>query len=359
MVNGKFCLISAESRRSLDFNYITRFINQMAGFGYYFDRISRVAYDSSKEIRSALGGARVEYTDIFVLCPQTMVQSIKDFYSDLYGTRFESLGILTCGSATVFVIPFTDCRISFEDIKAVLDEKYSISYGKEYIRACAPYAEVCKAINSAIPNSENRGVTINVKSSFCDSVIEILYTSATPKIFLDEVIRKIVGTLEESVYALENITLAEQLYRLLKLRRMKIAVAESFTGGGVGKALVGVSGISEVYTEGLNTYSNESKSARLGVKELTLKQYGAVSAETAYEMVEGLLSAGSCDIAISTTGIAGPKSDNTQKPVGLAYIGVGVKDDIAVYKFNFEGDRETITSTAINRALFLAYKRLK
>lgn len=359
MNGGKFCLISAESRRSLDFTYISRYVNLLASFGYYFDRVSRIAYDSTEEIRAALVGAKSDYTDIFVLCPLSMAQTITDFYSGLYGARFDGLGIMSCGAATVFVIPFTDRRISDDDIKNTLGTKYGVIYGREYIRACAPYSEVCKAVSEALEGCESCGVTINVKSCNCDSALEILYTSATPKLFLDVVLRKLVSALSDSVYALENISLSEQLYRLLKLRRMKIAVAESFTGGGMAKALVSVSGISEVYTEGLNTYSNESKAARLGVKELTLKQYGAVSAETAYEMAAGLLAAGSCDIAISTTGIAGPKSDNTQKPVGLAYIGIGVKDDIAVYKFNFEGDRETITNTAINRALFLAYKRLK
>ena len=171
--------------------------------------------------------------------------------------------------------------------------------------------------------------------------------------------REIVKILSDYIYALEDITLAEQLIRLLKLRRMKICTAESFTGGGVGKKLVSVSGASEVYCEGLNTYSNSSKTARLGVSELTLSQRGAVSAETAYQMAEGLYDGKTCNVAVSTTGIAGPKSDNTSKPVGLAFIGVGVDGDISVYKFNFHGDRKTITETAINHALFLTYKKLK
>ncbi|MGN0805964.1 MAG: CinA family protein, partial [Candidatus Coproplasma sp.] len=93
--------------------------------------------------------------------------------------------------------------------------------------------------------------------------------------------------------------------------------------------------------------------------EMTLKQHGAVSAETAYAMAAGLIKTGNCQLAVSTTGIAGPKSDNTLKPVGLAYIGIGLGEDIAVYKFNFKGDRDTISRTAINQALFLAYKRIK
>ena len=76
-------------------------------------------------------------------------------------------------------------------------------------------------------------------------------------------------------------------------------------------------------------------------------------------MVEGLLDTGNCDVAISTTGIAGPDSDGTLKPVGLLYIGAGTSDNINVFKYNLQGDRKTITETAINLALFHAFKTVK
>jgi nicotinamide-nucleotide amidase len=76
-------------------------------------------------------------------------------------------------------------------------------------------------------------------------------------------------------------------------------------------------------------------------------------------MSAGLIKTGNCDVAISTTGIAGPKSDDTKKPVGLCYIGVGMKDGVHTYKLNLTGTREEITETAKNTALFLAIKKLK
>lgn len=222
----------------------------------------------------------------------------------------------------------------------------------------APNDLLVKALDSARKITGD-GVSFNVTDSYGDCKIEIVYSSDTPKMALDECVQEIAKLLKDYIYATEDVSLSEQLVRLLKLRRMKICTAESFTGGGVGKRLVEVSGVSEVFFEALNTYSNESKMQRLGVKEVTLNKHGAVSAETAREMVEGLLKTGNCNVAVSTTGIAGPKSDNTLKPVGLAYIGVGVGEDISVYQFNFVGDRQTITETAINQALFLTYKRLK
>ena len=171
-----------------------------------------------------------------------------------------------------------------------------------------------------------------------------MYSEEISKSAFDKVFRSLVSSLDEYVYCIEDYTLAERLYQLLKLRRMKISVAESFTGGGIGKKLVEIPGISEVYFEGLNTYSNEAKMQRLGVRNMTLHQF---------------IKSGNCDISIATTGIAGPKSDNTSKPVGLVYIAVGTRKDVSVFKYNLKGDRNTITNTAVNLALFHAFKTLK
>lgn len=98
--------------------------------------------------------------------------------------------------------------------------------------------------------------------------------------------------------------------------------------------------------------------ARLGVTDYTLKKFGAVSNETAYEMAAGLLKEGKCDLAVATTGIAGPDADGTDKPVGLCYIAVGTMDRVRVFRFLLDGDREAVTKRATNLALFLAYKEV-
>ena len=97
---------------------------------------------------------------------------------------------------------------------------------------------------------------------------------------------------------------------------------------------------------------------RLGVKADDLRREGAVSSIVAYQMAVGLLKEG-CDLAIATTGIAGPKSDDTKKPVGLCYIAIGTRDGVHTYKFNLSGTREQITERAKNTAMFLAIKRIK
>ncbi|MGN0805205.1 MAG: CinA family protein [Candidatus Coproplasma sp.] len=358
----KLCLLSLESKRILNFNTLQSACESLASIGYYCDKVCKVAYDNSNEIVHSFKDALDNYSNVVIFCPQSMCSAVMKYFSSQCGTNFDSLGMLTTETHSIFLFN-SDCanRLTWSDVKSHLDNKYSVKFDRVYIRACAPMDVVEKTLAKASEecNLSELNANFNVKYDCGDCRIEILYTSSTPKIYLDELVRMVVDCLGEYVYALEDITLAEQLYRLLKLRRMKISIAESFTGGGVGKKLVEVPGVSEVYFEGLNTYANEAKTYRLGVKELTLKQYGAVSAETAYEMAEGLLNTGNCDIAVATTGIAGPKSDNTSKPVGLAYIAVGVVDDIEVFKFNFGGDRENITKCGINQALYLTYKKLK
>lgn len=362
--NKKNILISFENKRSGDFSGIERVCEKLASCGYFFDKISRAAFDNSEEIVRAIKDGSAHYENVFLLYPAQMDKTIKTFVADLMKSEFDGLGVLVSANVIVFTL-YSDAlnRLSYDDVKRILDKKYSISYDRAVIKTiCAPQQLLEDAITSAKSVLDNGGgdAVINLSESYGDCRIEIVYTNTTPKMTVDGAVREIVKELNEFVYAMEDIPLAEQLYRLLQLRRMKISVAESFTGGGICKRLVEVSGISEVFFEGLNTYSNESKIQRLGVNELTLKQYGAVSTETAKEMAEGLLNSGNCDIALATTGIAGPKSDNTQKPVGLAYIAVGCAHrGVIVYKFNFGGDRANITQTAINQALFLAFKELK
>ncbi len=114
--------------------------------------------------------------------------------------------------------------------------------------------------------------------------------------------------------------LAEKAVEKLKQKNKTLALAESCTGGWVSKLITDVSGASSVYLGGVCSYSNAVKIKLLGVKAETLKTYGAVSEQTAKEMASGVRVALSADIGIGITGIAGPLSDNTAKPVGLIYI---------------------------------------
>lgn len=354
------CLVFIRNKK-LNIDYV-KFESLMRGFSsgcYYFDKVVSVPFDNSREISAQLKECREVYENTVIVCSSEQTKMISDYVSRLYSATFDTGNVLTSGEQSVLICDSNADFVVFgENAVRILNNKYGKRYDKFYIKCVGAPA---KLINETIQKAseESAEMSFSVYDDYGDCTIEVSYSSNTPKMVADGVQRKFVTALQDYIYALEDITLAQRLFQLLQLRRMKISVAESFTGGGVGKRLVEVAGISEVYFEGLNTYANESKILRLGVKELTLKQYGAVSGEVAYEMAEGLIKTNNCDVSIATTGIAGPKSDGSQKPVGLAYIAIGLRERIDVYKFNFKGDRLAITNAAINQALFLAYKTLK
>ena len=218
---------------------------------------------------------------------------------------------------------------------------------------------LCIAQCEKIAGTTGKKLEFFVSEHYDDTRIEIDYPVDAPKPLIDEVTRIFVGAFSEELYSMDDTPLEKRLCELLKVRGKKISVAESFTGGGVGRRIVSVSGASEVYFEGLNTYSGNAKVKRLGVSPFTLNTVGAVSDQTAYEMCAGLLSTGDCDAAIATTGLAGPKSDESGLPVGLCFLAAGLDGKIYIARHIFTGTRKEITEKAINHALFWAYKHLK
>ena len=157
-------------------------------------------------------------------------------------------------------------------------------------------------------------------------------------------------------------SIEKQTVELLKSKKLKLATAESCTGGLISKRITDVSGSSEVFEGGVVCYSNRFKENVLGVSPETLKKYGAVSRETAREMVKGVLSLTKADIAVAVTGIAGPSSDDTNKPVGLVYIAVSDGKSTIVKKLlnNFTGDvREQNRSISADTALEIIMEAIR
>lgn len=132
-----------------------------------------------------------------------------------------------------------------------------------------------------------------------------------------------------------------------------LATAESCTGGGLGQRLTSVSGSSAVYKGGVISYCNEVKHRLLGVDQELLDKFGAVSAQVAEKMASGVRAAIRSDIGIAITGLAGPESDGSGKPVGLVYIGISNGLRTNSFEFHFFGDRETIRAKAEDEAFLL------
>lgn len=336
--------------------------------GFTFTETRILNEIEEKTVLSTLTALKTEYEFILLLSNKGSIPLAKQYLTKLFPEGIYQGGINGCGiyDSQKFVwmlLSYADVQNTKEYVENTcvpfLKRKSGERIEHFVIRAIGVNEAHLERLFSEVKNMSQNQITCHHVRDHGEYIIQISYDGRAAKFLVDDVIRLFVDGLGESIYALENISLEEQLVRLLKLRGRKLSVAESFTGGGVARRIVSVSGASEVYFEGLNTYNERSKIQRLGVSEFTLNTRGAVSDETAYEMATGLLNSGNCDIAIATTGLAGPKSDRSMLPIGLCYIAIGTPERVFVYRYKFDGTREEITEKAINYALFLAYKQLK
>ena len=170
-----------------------------------------------------------------------------------------------------------------------------------------------------------------------------------------EVIEKVMQSpVGKYVYALDAENVEKIVITKLKEKGLTLSVAESCTGGYLGKRLTDIPGASNVFLGGFITYSNEAKMNLLGVKEETLNKYSAVSEQTAIEMAVGTRNLLKTDIGVSITGEAGPVADpSTKQKVGTVFIGIATKDSTRVFKLvtSSQRDREYIRKVASSNAL--------
>lgn len=155
----------------------------------------------------------------------------------------------------------------------------------------------------------------------------------------------------QSLYATGETSIEEVVAKMLVENNLKIAVAESCTGGMVSASLINYPGISSVFMEGCVTYSNEAKMKSLGVKKETLDVYGAVSDKCAKEMASGVAARYNTNVGIATTGIAGPGGGTDEKPVGLVYFGIYINGKVITKKYVFNGDRQGVRERATRTIL--------
>lgn len=166
-----------------------------------------------------------------------------------------------------------------------------------------------------------------------------------------EALREILG---DAVYAVTESpegSMEEAAGRALTQRGLTVATAESCTGGLVAAKLVNYPGISAALNEAHVTYANAAKVRYCGVRPETLDAFGAVSEQTAREMAQGLRERSGADIAVSTTGVAGPGGGTPEKPVGLVYVGCADARGVRVERLTLSGDRQKVRELAALRAL--------
>lgn len=172
-----------------------------------------------------------------------------------------------------------------------------------------------------------------------------------------EMIEKILATeVGPAVYGIDTETIEHELVQRLSRSGKKFAAAESCTGGLIAKRITDVPGSSEVFLGGCVTYANSAKESLLGVKKESLERFGAVSEQVALEMARGVREALGADIAVATTGIAGPGGGSSEKPVGTVWVGISSEkgDRAVLLHISSKRERAYIRTLAASNALYLA-----
>jgi nicotinamide-nucleotide amidase len=202
-------------------------------------------------------------------------------------------------------------------------------------------------------------VDIGTRASLEELTI-ILRGPATPEGSrrLDELQARVCAVLGDRVFGVDGPGLPEITGRMLQERGLTVSVAESCTGGLVGKRFTDIPGSSDYFLGGITAYSNEVKIEMLGVPEELLSRHGAVSSETAAAMAEGVARLLASDCALSVTGVAGPGGGTEEKPVGLVFIGSVVGGITEVERLRLFGRRDQIRERAALAALDLLRRRL-
>lgn len=207
------------------------------------------------------------------------------------------------------------------------------------------------AVNPSVAPYVNDG-EVRIRVSCSAKNVDIAKSKISP------IVQEIKDILGDNVYDVDSDSIQSSLVKILKQKNLKIATAESCTGGMISQMITDVPGSSAVFDYGFCTYANQAKINMLGVNPDTINKYGAVSENTACEMASGLKKVTGADIAISVTGIAGPAGGTDEKPVGLVYIGVAVKDQVYANKFllarHNSPSRNYIRTLAAKNALKIA-----
>lgn len=307
----------------------------------FYEKQGRVKPYESDRDRYLPEGAQILHNPVGV-APAVVVEQDDTVYvllpgppSELQGTFIESVN------------PFLEQRFGQQGM--IYSERYAV-YGYREM-------QLETLLKDLIQNQQNPTIALLIKPGY----IEIRLTAkGESKVDCQEKLgpwRSILLDRLEDIRSLDTSVL-EDFHKVALEAGITIGTAESCTGGLVGKMLTDLGGSSGYYQGGVISYANAVKEQVLGVSSETLATYGAVSEETAKEMVEGVFRVLRTDYAIATTGIAGPGGGSQEKPVGLVYIGIGTPRGITVYKEIFIGDRTSIRKSVAERAIQYVYKEL-
>lgn len=222
-------------------------------------------------------------------------------------------------------------------------------------------SEIDHRIGDLFRRSDNPKIAVLAHDFRADVKITVKSNSAeAAEAMIAPLQSQIEGRLEGHVFGSDDATPASAIHDFLDARNLKVALAESFTGGRIAAALTSVPGSSRSFLGGIVAYDNSVKIAQLGVSEATIAASGAVSAETAAEMARGARRCFGADLALATTGIAGPEGGTSEKPVGLAWFALDdAHAETETQHFQLGGEREAIAQRATTIALGILWQHLR
>jgi len=265
--------------------------------------------------------------------PGILIDKAGKLFCALPGVPYE-LEYITDNS----LVPYILKKFSSGKLKSVLLQKTLQTIG-------IPEAKLAERIGD-LESIVRDGPGFSVKLAFLPSNYEVRLritvetTSRSKALALVRNAEKIIKEKAKSfIYSYDENPIQKEIGRILRKRKMTLAVAESCTGGLIASKITDIAGSSDYFREGVVTYSNKAKQRILGVKSATLEDYGAVSKKTAVEMAVGIRKRSHSDVAISTTGIAGPSGGTKEKPIGLVWIGYTDKKKSFAKKFIFTKER--------------------
>ncbi|NKB82285.1 MAG: competence/damage-inducible protein A [Nitrospirales bacterium] len=263
-------------------------------------------------------------------------------------------------SCRVFVLPGVpyEMRTMFANtVMPVLTQHISDNYAlqRHVLHTCGlPESDVeieIRPLLKAYPYTQVglRASPLGVSLTFLTWVRSDDQLGSTPQI--QSLLEKVRNVLGSSVYGYDEETMEMVVGRELTKHGLRLAVAESCTGGLIGHRLTQIPGSSGYIDRGMICYSNQAKAEWLGVSPTLLKRHGAVSEQVAAAMAKGIRRQAETHVGLSVTGIAGPDGGTKTKPVGLVYIGLNAKRDSQTHVYRFHGDRESIKLRASQAAL--------
>jgi len=239
-------------------------------------------------------------------------------------------------------------------LRPALEERFGgrLFIRRRILRTCGMSESAINQSIQDILKSEAPVVGLTAKETGVDIRIVVTESSAErAQSLMDRTETSVRQKLGDFIFGLDGQEMEEVVGAMLSQRRLKIAIAESCTGGLISARFTNIAGSSEYFEHGVVAYSNQAKIEMLGVPGETLERFGAVSRETALAMAQGLRRTARTDLGLSVTGIAGPGGGSADKPVGLVYIGLDSAQGAKAVEYKFLGNRQQVRLKASQMAL--------